>query len=220
MLWRSKHIRLGGLLLGLVSVVFLLWPEMDLWVSQALVDAVTGRFTPKHMQPWYSLYRAVPWVIGMVSLGSVLLWLAGRWQGRVLLGMEGRVVWFLLLGLAIGPGILVNALLKEHWGRARPSQIVEFGGHAHFSAPWVMAQECAGNCSFASGHAAGAFFLLGLGFAFRKRWLYALGVGWGMLIGYVRMVQGGHFFSDVLIAGLLVYLVFACLSEWLLRAER
>ncbi len=35
---------------------------------------------------------------------------------------------FLALLYILGPGVLVNLLFKEHWGRPRPVNIVEFGG--------------------------------------------------------------------------------------------
>ena len=34
-----------------------------------------------------------------------------------------------------------------------------------------------------------------------------VGIGWGIVVGVARILQGGHFFSDVVWAGGLVYLV-------------
>ena len=58
-----------------------------------------------------------------------------------------------------GPGLVVNGVLKAFWGRARPSQILEFGGAAQFTPPVQIADQCARNCSFVSGEASGVTML-------------------------------------------------------------
>ena len=62
------------------------------------------------------------------------------------------------LGIVLGifVSLLVNALLKDHWGRARPNETTLFGGDGAFSGPFVIAGQCARNCSFVSGEGAGA----------------------------------------------------------------
>ena len=70
---------------------------------------------------------------------------------------------------------------------------------------YLKCKECDGNCSFVSGHAAGAFFILSLSWVFRqKRWLL-LGLFLGALVGTGRVLQGGHFVSDVVFAFWAVY---------------
>ena len=67
----------------------------------------------------------------------------------------GRAVVFLALTLALGPGLLVNGLLKEHWSRPRPGEVVEFGGSLA-PTPWDPRGRCEQNCSFVSGETSGA----------------------------------------------------------------
>ena len=43
-------------------------------------------------------------------------------------GVPGRAAVFLVLSLLLGPGLLVNVILKDNWGRPRPGSVVEFGG--------------------------------------------------------------------------------------------
>lgn len=118
---------------------------------------------------------------------------------------------FMVLLLAFGPGLVVNVLLKDHLGRARPIDVYEFGGDFSFSQFWQPGpfQE---NRSFPSGHASVAFTLVGPWFFLRRRnplhaacWLVG-GLAYGTLVGVGRILQGGHFLSDVLWAGGLVYL--------------
>ncbi len=81
------------------------------------------------------------------------------------------------------------------------------------------------NSSFPSGHAAVAFFLMGPGFVINshRRWLrracFAGGMGYGLAMGFTRVMQGGHFLSDVLWAGTIVYLSGVGLA-WLLLQQR
>jgi lipid A 4'-phosphatase len=70
---------------------------------------------------------------------------------RPLAGRDARAWLFLLAALIVGPGLLVNAGLKDHWHRARPHQIAEFGGTARFTLPLVIADQCDRNCSFTAG---------------------------------------------------------------------
>jgi lipid A 4'-phosphatase len=61
--------------------------------------------------------------------------------------------------------LLANTLLKDHWGRARPTQIEAFGGLQRFTPAPLPAAECERNCAFVSGHAALGFSLVAFGFA-------------------------------------------------------
>ncbi len=72
--------------------------------------------------------------------------------------------------LAIGPGLVVNTLLKDHWGRARPHQILEFGGTAHFSPAVLISDQCARNCPSHPGHAALGFWLVAFAAVVPDRW--------------------------------------------------
>jgi membrane-associated PAP2 superfamily phosphatase len=108
-----------------------------------------------------------------------------------------KITGYFLLVLIVGPGIIVNAVLKEHWLRPRPRDIVEFGGGHQFERVWQY-DALSGGKSFPSGHASMGFCLLGLYFvarALRQRWaiLAALcALGLGLLLGLARIAPGGH----------------------------
>jgi lipid A 4'-phosphatase len=59
-----------------------------------------------------------------------------------------------------------------------------------------------------SGHAGTGFVLIAVGALAttrtRRRWI---AIGWtaGLLLGFIRMAQGGHFLGDVLFGGLLLW---------------
>ena len=65
--------------------------------------------------------------------GFLLLAIVAASQRRPVAGLDAKAWLFLFLGLLVGPGLVVNGILKDHWGRARPAEIIEFGGTAHFS---------------------------------------------------------------------------------------
>ncbi len=128
---------------------------------------------------------------------------------------------FLVLLLALGPGLLVNATFKDHWGRPRPRELVQFGGKKAFLQPWQPGTDGDGR-SFPSGHASAAFYLTAPYFIYRrykprlaKRWLLG-GTAFGLAMGYARIAQGGHFPSDILWAWGIVYLVAVFLTATIL----
>lgn len=121
---------------------------------------------------------------------------------------QGRVAALLLVVLAIGPGLVVNGILKEHWGRARPRDVTEFGGDRRFTPAFVISDQCERNCSFTAGHPSAGFALAALGYAYssrrRRRQVIAAATGFGLLVGLARVAAGGHFLSDVLFSGVIV----------------
>ena len=127
---------------------------------------------------------------------------------------------FLVLMLVLGPGLLVNMILKDNMGRARPTDIIGFGGSYQYSEPWQYGVSPKQK-SFPSGHASIAFYMMAPWFIYRNRQkklgliFLGFGLSFGLLTGLSRMVQGGHYLSDVLWSGGLVYLCGVVLS-WVL----
>lgn len=117
-----------------------------------------------------------------------------------------RMLLISYLSLAIGPGLLVNTFFKDHWGRARPYQVLR--DHKPFSYPWQPHFSRHSDNSFPSGHVSiGAF--LGIPFILmrRKKTGVLLSSAGFMLVGLIRFLQGGHYFSDIVMAGLIVWIV-------------
>lgn len=117
-----------------------------------------------------------------------------------------RMVVISYLSLAIGPGLLVNTLFKENWGRARPYQVIR-DGHP-FSFPWQPHFSRPADNSFPSGHVSiGAF--IGVPFLVsRRRKLGVALCGLGFVsVGIARWLQGGHYFSDIVFAAIIVWLI-------------
>jgi membrane-associated PAP2 superfamily phosphatase len=126
--------------------------------------------------------------------------------------------------LALGPGLVVNTVFKDNWGRPRPADIVQFGGAETYRPAWCPGEPRQGR-SFPSGHAAVGFFVMAPFFVLRRKspgWArkaLAAGIAYGMLMGLARMIQGGHFLTDVIWSGVLVYLA-GIVLYYLFRLDR
>lgn len=128
------------------------------------------------------------------------------------------------LTLVVGPGLLVNAIFKDHWGRPRPRQLELYGEDQSYSRFW-QPNFGNGSKSFPSGHASVGFHLCCLAFLhknpFRKTCL-TLGLLWGSLMGLARILQGGHYVTDVVASGGLVLLtcILLCPEETLRKLPK
>jgi membrane-associated phospholipid phosphatase len=122
-----------------------------------------------------------------------------------------KPAFFMLFVMVMGPGVLVNGIFKEHWGRPRPRDIQQFNGPDKFVKVWVYNKTTNGK-SFPSGHASMGFYV-SIPFLFlRKRYkkwawvFFILGTILGGLLGFARMSAGGHFTGDVIWAAGFVWL--------------
>ncbi|MEW6166142.1 MAG: phosphatase PAP2 family protein [Pseudomonadota bacterium] len=196
-----------AVLIILFLLLFNLWPELDLAASHALFEPDQGFFLKEH---WLTMtvYRSVNFF--SIAYAAVLIGIAAcSYVWRESLAHMRPAAWFLLLALAIGPGLATHNLFKNNWGRPRPIQTAQFGGVQDFVAAGRIGEGCRSNCSFVSGHAAMGFYLLAIGYVIRqrKRFWHIAGIVAGLCIGAVRVAQGKHFVSDVLFT---YFVVWAC----------
>ncbi|MFY8106679.1 MAG: phosphatase PAP2 family protein [Elstera sp.] len=183
---------------ALLGALFIALPEIDRGVAGLGYEPGVG-FALGQRFPFLALHNAVPVLIALIPIGALAGWLSRK--------LSGRETVFLLLAVGLGPGLLANTILKDNWGRARPSHTVEFGGTKQFSPPLIPADQCAKNCAFVSGDAAGGFAFLApallMPLAWRRRAVMAA-LSAGVIFGANRILQGGHFLSDVVFAGFFV----------------
>lgn len=223
--------RLIPVLLALTAVAFLifgLWPGIDLAVAGHFHD-VTG--FPISQNLLIETLRRVFWDLSIVVPLLALGLLAASWFGKGrALGLPLRIWAYIVVLFVSGPGLLVNAGLKSYWGRARPTEITEFGGAAHFTPFYQVTDQCAKNCSFVSGEGAGSMAMaitaLLILACFRERLgksTYRLGQALTLLmlgfVGLQRVASGGHFLSDVVLSWLFTALVAAILARFMLPSD-
>lgn len=189
---------------ALSAAALVAWPQIDLWFSGLFHSAETGFHLRNAV-----LVRASYWTFHYLPYWAapLLLWLlfaSWRWGGPGEHGLRRRLV-FLVMLLVLGPGLVVNSVFKSEWGRARPATVEQFGGDRRFSAALQRTDQCERNCSFVSGHAAMGFSFMAFTWLFGdRRWLYR-GAVIGLLVGFGRILQGGHFLSDVVFSGIVVF---------------
>lgn len=201
-----------ALALGLTAAVvalFALAPGLDLAAAE-LFYAGGGRFaaaTPAG-EALRRLFSLAPFAL-LLGAGALH---ALRRRGSRLPAPTGRALLVLALSLALGPGLLVNVALKDHWHRPRPVQVARFGGGDAFRPVGLPGGDCARNCSFVSGEGASSFWsvapALMVAPPFRAAAL-AAALAYAAATGLLRMGFGGHFLSDTLLAALFTWLVIA-----------
>lgn len=194
--WLWLALTLGCLLV--LSWVIVHW-DLDRSIAGRFYSQQNGWFLGKR-QPWQWLYDFGPIPGIVLALGALLAWVfcLMRPKRRHL----HRYFLVIVLTAVIGPGILINGVLKPYWGRPRPRQVQEFGGqwpYRHFYQPGIPGR----GHSFTCGHCSMGFLFFSL-VAFRRKnvWVAAAGGLTGAVLGgllaVARMVQGAHFLSDVL----------------------
>ena len=156
----SSDASLAVLALAVVasSGFFYVFPCVDLSVSRWFYDAAEG-FVLANSSPLRALRSSSTWIMRGVVLLALFQVARHVRAGRMARQGARRSLW-LLSCLVVGPGLLVNGLLKEHWGRPRPIATDLFGGEAPFQKAWVISDWCDRNCSFVSGEASAAAWLV------------------------------------------------------------
>lgn len=200
------------------------WTSLDLTISSWFYNPQSRLWDWFFLPPCTAFYRlGIYPPFALAIFGGLLLVFGWLIDGTDSLPRAGL---FLVLMMLLGPGLIVNLGFKAYWGRARPHEVQEFNGQHEFSpvgSPGAMLQ---GNSSFPSGHAALAFYMMAPGFLVsRKRprltaACFALGVLYGLCMSAVRVAQGGHFTSDVLWSGGIIYLLGALLAPLVLPAQK
>jgi lipid A 4'-phosphatase len=199
------------------SLLFFAFPGIDLAVSGWFHDSASG-FVLANNPALRSFRASSTWMLAAVVLLALGQMARHAWRGRAVWRHAPRSLW-LLAGLALGPGLLVNGLLKTYWGRPRPIETEVFGGGAPFQKVWVISDWCDRNCSFVSGEASSGAWLVAAALVTPRRIrpvVTVLAVTYALLLSLNRIAFGGHYLSDVVIAWLLCALVFMLLYRFVL----
>lgn len=203
-----------------VLAVYAKFPAVDLIVSSRYFDAARGFI---HAQDPLVLWlynwtppigRGLALLAALHALLAPLIAKSLSASGRPEAAQHCNGPWrhistVFLCAALLGPGLVIEGVFKNTVGRPRPVQVEQFGGTQAFQGPFALGENTEAHRSFCSSHAAAGFALMGLGLTcgpvWRRRW-FLIGLVSGAVIGAGRIMQGGHFLSDV---------VFAFYSVWL-----
>jgi lipid A 4'-phosphatase len=200
------------------SLLLMAFPQIDLFVSSLFFD----QSFRLGAQWWNTFMHESMGYFLCLSLATVVtLYFCNRLWNLDLCGVDGRKVVYLFLVLILGAGLIVNLVFKDSFGRARPRDIVEFGGTMLYTPPFVVSDACRKNCSFSSGEGAAGFFALALAQALsRRRSLLISAFAFGALTSFCRVASGAHFFSDTVVSFFVMLTVADVLHYYLVSTER
>lgn len=194
------------------SMLFWVFPEVDLIVSRWFFSPDEGfLFSSDPNLQW--LRKSSPWALAGVITFILVRILGDAMNGALTLSRARKPIW-LLFGLAFGPGLIVNGILKEFWGRPRPVNLDIFGGDAVHQMVWVISDWCDGNCSFVSGEASSSAWLVAAALVTPKKvrpYATAITLIYAVSLSLNRIAFGGHFLSDVVLAWFICGLIFSIL---------
>ena len=119
---------------AIAGAVLYRFPSIDLFFAGLFHDPGNG-FPAARDPDVQAIRKAFLWA-GYVAFAAILLAVAARhlW-GRYLFGLTRRSICFIVVFSILGPGLIVNHVFKDHWDRARPRAVVEFGGDKAFTPP-------------------------------------------------------------------------------------
>jgi lipid A 4'-phosphatase len=194
-----------------VGVICAVDPQLDLDIAAPFFHRAPPTLFAANAQPWVQHTREASRIVIALLVLPAFLAILGKliWPRRRML-IEARAAAFLIATLALGPGLLTNVILKDHWGRPRPIDVRQFGGDYRFTPWWDPRGDCPDNCSFIAGEPSGAFWTLAPAALAGPELLplaYGAALAFGVGTGVLRIAAGAHFFSDVVFAGVFMYLL-------------
>jgi membrane-associated PAP2 superfamily phosphatase len=199
-------------LIAVVTVIFLVFPGIDLWFSDVFHRPNGGFWLRRN--DVLTFFRATNDVLVAIAALALTTSIAAKLaRPEKPSPVAPNVVIYLLSSLLLGPLLLVNIILKDHWGRPRPVMVDAFGGDAPYVEVWRVTDWCDDNCSFVAGETSSSVWLVAVAFALPKAVrmpVVVMATVYAVLISLNRIAFGGHFLSDVLIsAGLTAAVILA-----------
>lgn len=183
---------------------------------------IYGGWTQSRDRPWdlFYDYGTIPtWIILLLAIGLYVAVLARRAPMKY-----AKPCLVIVLTVALGPGLLVNGLLKPYWGRPRPADVASLGGDQQYRNVWppvISGTSRKGN-SFTCGHCAMAFAVTSVAAFYPFHPMLSVvalsgGIVYGTAVSAGRLVQGGHFTTDAIWSAVLILMLVTALYFLVLR---
>ena len=208
--------------------LFLVYLPFSHLIDQTIASFFLGqssKFTPPPIALFIYKYGLIPGQLLFLTATIVLItsFLSKKVSSLRLPSL------YIMLTLFIGSALISNVLLKQYWTRPRPKQVFLYGGGYPYCPIFIKYTGKTNRPlrSLPCGHSTMGFCfftLFFIGKRYKSKPLTVIGLCTGSLAGlvisYARMAQGGHFFSDVVLSFLIMWLtayfldrlVFRCLS--------
>jgi len=193
-----------------VGIVFAACPQLDIAISRVFFNEPHRLFPVQHSLVARYLRDVFSYIIAaLVAPAFIAIALKLLLPRRPML-IAGRAAIFLIVTLALAPGLMANTILKDYWGRPRPAEVQEFYGPEKFMPWWDPRGACDKNCSFVAGEGAGGFWTLAPAALAPPAWraiAYGAALLFGAAAGGLRLSGGAHFFTDVVFSGVFTFLI-------------
>ncbi len=218
---RGVLIASGLMTFGIASTLILGLTDSDLdWTSRFYMGCDrTNHWPATKTEPFAFLYKygEIPGVaLGIIGLLGYLLVRLGKCDKSY-----SKPFLIVFLCVILGPGLLVNGLFKEFWGRPRPADLSRFGSTEQYRQFWDPGGPGSGK-SFVCGHCAIAFSTCST-IAFYPLHPVAASIGlgagliYGSLVSLTRLAQGGHFSTDIIWSAVIVLTLIVVLYYFVFR---
>jgi membrane-associated PAP2 superfamily phosphatase len=219
-LWEVRAI-LGLLVFGIIATLVLGLTGWDLAISARyyVPGGAHDGWAFSRDQPWKLLYYYGEYPPVILALAA--LWLYRAAQSEKVNRLYAKPCLVVILTMVLGPALLVNGILKHDWGRPRPADITAFGGSSPYHQVWQPGTPGGGK-SFTCGHCSAGFAMVsaasvGVMHPVLGAVAFAGGLVYGTLLGTARIIQGGHFVTDVIWSAVLVLALAAGLHALVFR---
>ncbi len=217
---RAKFEFVTVLLLALATTLLFWSTDLDLYLASTFFHPENAG-DPWPLQHWWPLKLLYDYAFPFTVLsGTIALAVYIASHFHVHSQRFRRKALYILLVILIGPGLVVNLIVKDHWGRPRPLHVSQFGGEHTYVPPAKFGHTP--DKSFVCGHCSVGYVFFVLYFLSQNHklvyFLLTLIIAW--TLGFTRMTSGGHFASDILWSGYLVFLVaYALYYGWYIRVK-
>lgn len=198
-----------------LSILALLvaFSDYDIAASSFFFDGEAMYFPSNKFFDFVTFWGVIPAQISAVSAFAVLVlsYFFQQWKPF------RKYALLLILPMALGAGLVVHPVLKDHWGRPRPRQVEKFGGSENFR-PFYSPKFTwkSHHKSFPCGHCTMGFYffsLMFLGMRIHNRFIFFIGlfisIALGGALSAARIAQGGHFFTDTVTTAILMWITVA-----------
>lgn len=208
------------LVMGILTLIFRI-TNIDISLEHYFYSPEKG-WVLQYRPFWDFFYRFGIFPGYILAFCGLIMISVSYWNSKYIRFRKASLV--LVFTIIVGPGILINLVLKDHSGRPRPREITEFGGTEKYLCVCELGKTNEGK-SFPCGHCSMGFYLAipWLFYRNRKKFLacsfLVTGIAYGILIGISRMMAGGHFASDIIWAGGLTWGV-ALAGYYLFRPDK